>query len=84
LEVVTSEFSGLAHRLEKWLTDVALYQDEQTAVYATTIVAMSNLTASLDRLHDLVRQLVGTRPFDMFEEHAEARAKRDLAVFGDA
>jgi hypothetical protein len=68
LEVVTSEFSGLAHRLEKWLTDVALYQDEQTAVYATTIV----------------RQLVGTRPFDMFEEHAEARAKRDLAVFGDA
>ena len=74
----------MACRLASWLIDVGFYQDEQTAVYATTIVAMSNLTASLDRLHDLVRQLVGTRSFDMFEEHAEARAKRDLAVFGDA
>jgi hypothetical protein len=59
-------------------------QNEQTAVYATTIVALSNMSALLDRLHDVVRQLVGTRSFDLFEEHAEARAERDMELFGRA
>jgi hypothetical protein len=59
-------------------------QSEQTTVYATTIVALNGLTHSLDRLHDCIRQLVGTKTFDLFDEHVEARAKRDLDMFGQA
>lgn len=65
------------------LIDIVV-QTEQLAVYATAIVALRSLTTSVDRLHDIIHSLVGSRSSSTLDEHAEARAQRDVAMFTHA